>query len=711
MKVNALKIRSFGKLTGRIIDDLPEGLILITGNNESGKTTTMEFMRSTMFPSNKRKNYPEQTKNDSGSAELRMSSGEELVLMRNGKDVSELNGKDLPGKIFSMDSETYNSIFAMDLGDLENAEAISSGSIRNRFLTIPGGEAVPAVLKEIDRSGTDIMNEDRLTSKNPVYVLRKEIENINNEINSLRRQSDEYDTTAEEMDALIKNIKIAELDQSKTNEERSRRSILEAQRANVAAVNEYSEKMKDVEYATALTEEKITAHFELCGRMASLEEMIQRTDSTPPLTDEMMSRIRKAERDASAFLEKKTDVREMSVIAGTDTSVKQRAPGAKKGKSIVIPFIFFLAAGMSFAAYTLHPAMVFAGIALSATGTLIMVSKKKEQTPETITETMHVREQNAADISLISEIKDIFGGTGKNFTNMTDAVGTLREMTENNAARMLSRKMTEEMRGEIILKEKELLAIEEEYGGKEGFERTKADLRTFTDLNKMTDTLKKSVEDSTKTDYASVVRELSTEGASEMYTNCGINEMKIRQGELNVKLRNLRSDEHLNLLLAEKDAKETELADKIREWGVLSLQKYMIDRSCRDLYENMQPSVVKIANNYLGMMTRGRYTLDIDPRSEGINIRDATEYKTSRQWSSGLSDQVYLSIKMAVAKNMGSERLPMILDDVLVRFDPERKKAACEAIFEFAKDQQVFLFSCVPLDGMFPDGEYRHIRL
>jgi len=255
-----------------------------------------------------------------------------------------------------------------------------------------------------------------------------------------------------------------------------------------------------------------------------------------------------------------------------------------------------------------------------------------------------------------------------------------------------------------------LHTIEKKYGGKEGFERTKADMRTLADIDRTIDTLKKSVELSTGTDYGSAVLELSSESRTEIH-NTGTDGMKIRQGELNAKLESLRYDKELNLLLAEKDAKETELADKIKEWGVLSLQKYMIDRSCRELYENMQPAVVKIANRYLGTMTGGRYTLDIDPRSEGINIRDATEYKTSRQWSSGLSDQVHLSIKMAVAKNMGSERLPMILDDVLVRFDIERKKAACKAIIEFAEDQQVFLFSCVPLDGMLPEGRYRHIEL
>jgi uncharacterized protein YhaN len=104
--------------------------------------------------------------------------------------------------------------------------------------------------------------------------------------------------------------------------------------------------------------------------------------------------------------------------------------------------------------------------------------------------------------------------------------------------------------------------------------------------------------------------------------------------------------------------------------------------------------VVKTANKYLGMMTDGRYQLDNDPRENDIVIRDAITKKSSSQWSSGLGDQVYLSVKMALVKEMGAEKLPLILDDILVRFDAERKQGACRAIYDFSRSQQVIMFTC-----------------
>ena len=68
--------------------------------------------------------------------------------------------------------------------------------------------------------------------------------------------------------------------------------------------------------------------------------------------------------------------------------------------------------------------------------------------------------------------------------------------------------------------------------------------------------------------------------------------------------------------------------------------------------------------------------------------------KNSSQWSSGLGDQIYLSIKMALAEEITAEKMPMIMDDILVRFDDERKQGACKAIYEFSRENQVIMFTC-----------------
>ena len=121
--------------------------------------------------------------------------------------------------------------------------------------------------------------------------------------------------------------------------------------------------------------------------------------------------------------------------------------------------------------------------------------------------------------------------------------------------------------------------------------------------------------------------------------------------------------------------------------------------ACDNIYDNMQPLVIRTADRYLDMMTNGRYRMENDPRTSEVSIRGGTkgggtEVKTKGQWSSGLAGQVSLSLKLAVAKEYSNERLPILLDDVLLVFDSERKKGACQSLSEVAKEMQIILFTC-----------------
>ena len=112
-------------------------------------------------------------------------------------------------------------------------------------------------------------------------------------------------------------------------------------------------------------------------------------------------------------------------------------------------------------------------------------------------------------------------------------------------------------------------------------------------------------------------------------------------------------------------------------------------------------------------MTGGRYQIVADPRSSDLIIEDRMGRKSLSEWSAGLGDQVLLSIKMAIAKELTDESVPFIMDDVLVRFDRDRKQGACRAIMEFAEDQQVIMFTCDRyLESAFRlEGDVKYIEL
>ncbi len=165
-------------------------------------------------------------------------------------------------------------------------------------------------------------------------------------------------------------------------------------------------------------------------------------------------------------------------------------------------------------------------------------------------------------------------------------------------------------------------------------------------------------------------------------------------GETQRAKKDILNDDYTERLYDDRSALEAELESLIREWGILSLERTIVDRACDDIYDNMQPAVIQTADRYLEMMTEGEYRMYNDPRTDEVAVMTGTEVKTGDKWSSGLAGQVCLSLKLAVAKELSKETLPILLDDVLLVFDYERKKGACKALAEVAEEMQIMLFTC-----------------
>ena len=113
------------------------------------------------------------------------------------------------------------------------------------------------------------------------------------------------------------------------------------------------------------------------------------------------------------------------------------------------------------------------------------------------------------------------------------------------------------------------------------------------------------------------------------------------------------------------------------------------------LQRKFAPRIAARAQELLGKMTGGRY--DRLTLSEDLSLMaGAGQEDTLREtlWrSDGTMDQLYLSLRLAVAEEL-TPKAPLVLDDAFVRFDDTRLKAALEILQEEAKQKQVILFTC-----------------
>jgi len=171
-------------------------------------------------------------------------------------------------------------------------------------------------------------------------------------------------------------------------------------------------------------------------------------------------------------------------------------------------------------------------------------------------------------------------------------------------------------------------------------------------------------------------------------------------GQLSQTLDLMATNEELGRLLFEQRQGQELLADASRRWATLALCRHLVEQA-RWVYEQeRQPLVIREADRFLHLMAQGRYRLLSSLEEGGIYLEDKKSLRSKAEihWSAGLKDQVYLAIRLGLAREFGrhAEPLPVILDDVLVKFDPRRRAEAVRVVLDLAREQQVLLFSCHP---------------
>jgi uncharacterized protein YhaN len=129
-----------------------------------------------------------------------------------------------------------------------------------------------------------------------------------------------------------------------------------------------------------------------------------------------------------------------------------------------------------------------------------------------------------------------------------------------------------------------------------------------------------------------------------------------------------------------------------------------LERTLRRHEQEHQPAVLARAGERFAKVTAGRYTRLL-PSVGDESGRDAIRVVSSSgaeidasALSRGTVEQLYLCLRIGLAETFAERAvaLPVILDDVLVNFDPKRAASIAEVLAETAERHQVLLFTCHP---------------
>ena len=178
-----------------------------------------------------------------------------------------------------------------------------------------------------------------------------------------------------------------------------------------------------------------------------------------------------------------------------------------------------------------------------------------------------------------------------------------------------------------------------------------------------------------------------------------------RRDELNqehggnaTEIERLAAEEESSELRIRRNVLMEQLREDAREWSRLTIAGVILERTQRKFEQERQPSVIRHAEEFFSNVTGQRYTRLYAPVGERtITVTDSSgRDRRPSELSRGTREQLYLALRFGLIREFGehAERLPVVVDEALVNFDPERAGLAASAFVGLSETNQVLVFSC-----------------
>lgn len=173
-------------------------------------------------------------------------------------------------------------------------------------------------------------------------------------------------------------------------------------------------------------------------------------------------------------------------------------------------------------------------------------------------------------------------------------------------------------------------------------------------------------------------------------------------GRLDQEIRSMEQSDRLSYLLQQREQAYAQLQENAWTWATITAAAAFLDLTRHKYETQRQPAVIRWASEIFRQMTDGAFVdirLPLDTTFPRI-LRASGELVPTEHLSRGTAEQLYLSIRMALISEYVRQAgpLPVLMDDILANFDPQRGRAAAQTIAEFSCNIpiQVIFFTCHP---------------
>lgn len=758
MHILSLHIREFGGLRD-ISADLSKGLNLISGNNESGKSTLIAFIRFMLY------GFP---KRAAGEA---LSDGERAFSWENGiadgsmtveknekiyrierreqsgtgkkllQIIDEASGLPLPKGdapgifLLGFPVEVFDStacIRQLRSGAIDGKGL--SGAIENLLLS--GDESVNTekVLKALDKARTSLLYKNK--NGGEIYRLDNEISDLSARLSHLCADAEELKETALLKDELKTKLADAETALERAEEHCRLLSVahllirFDALRAEEERLN------REKDHADQLEKRHTrngflpnTAYIRaLEGHIHCLdadERTVLRCDTERRIAEEAPAGDEALLRTASAIREAGG---RSSVLSRLNAYTKEILSASRLPKLCFPIGAAALLLGILLTVISKNPLLLLVslGALVSAGGFIGIKRKRQAETARDIllrrigiatagsnptAEFISLADRAAREEERAKIRSERLEAAQNAWTRAKDEETAHRNEAANTAYRVLPvgspvsvsvlRELSTKLSEEISERERtaQAVALYEQ-----NYRRMAGSLAAYDEAE-----LRKRIPegfDYTRCESDAVFRE-RRDRAKEVLTALESERLAVER-RLSALEATVGSPEELEKAIEERTAEKAELEAKYR---AVLLAHESVSAARDGLKSRINPRLREDASKYLERLSDGRYgTLSLD-REFALSTEENGRVHPSDAFSGGTRDAMYLSLRLALTDLLGSggDPLPILLDESLAQLDDTRAKALLSILLARAENGgQSLLFTCHSREEEMLNGTSAH---
>lgn len=634
MKINKIKINSYGKLKEKEIE-LKDGINIIYGKNESGKSTLLNFIVNSFYGISKNKKGKEYSDVEKYTPWLGEEFSGKLEYELNNKNKYEIyrDFKKKNPKIFNENMEDISKEFNIDKSKGNEFFYEQTKVDEELFLStvVVGQQEVKLGKQEQNILVQKIANLVGTGDDNVSY--KRAIDRIN------RRLLDEIGTQrSREKPINIINKKIEDLEQKKQELEKyedikyeieENKNKLEEEISDLNNKNNLLKEIKIINEKEKIEKEKI-----------KIKENIKKENIEKiKLIKEKINKIKNENKNIFEINNEKTK-----------NNKKINNEKNKLNKKIIIVFIFLLIINFLQFIFIKNKLINYIFL-LTVPMTLIYFIISKNKLNKKIKKQKNIDENNLKNIEKINlEINNL-----NNEINLLEKNNNNLEKEINNLKSNLNLKINLEKEK---IKNKYLNKIE------------KSEIINFINLENINYEIEK----------------LQNE----------INNKKIRSHTLKLDKKNIEPKLDNLSKIEEELVNNNERMSTLNKLNLsFELAKEILAESYEEMRNTVTPKFTQELSKNISEITEKKYSKIMFNDEQGLIVElESGNYVPASKLSIGTIDQLYLSLRLSMIDELSEENLPIILDEAFAYYDTERLTNILKYLDEKYKTHQIILFTC-----------------